>query len=381
MIDRLELFCSIMPTRTLEHRLSGRTSKQENDSLRRKFSHLDRVSLQSKLVREDEDIRELKTIDTNALYRNVFVEKIVADEKEGEAYDDPISFIVMADPRYKKQQKDRFKIVCNPANTPFSRLKSFLRQCFVKFNHEPEEEWLSRFRLGRVDFAFDTEAYSLEQLYRMVYVDRRLRTHISVLDFTEEAQQEPGFVRLFSNTRLGTIYVGKSQYVLRIYDKKQEAKHQIQVCKAQEWTVTETLKARAAKDQLTRIELQIRDLGRTGYVENVDIGTGEVNKVFRPTAGYHHLRSLRDLSVLQASNLDIFDCIKFAAIDEVAQFEREPWKVRAFNSHAEKVGFDQAIKELPANTRKKFKEHIRRISFAPDFKKILHGEVQKWLKS
>ena len=131
MIDRLEVFTSLRPTKELLLRLAGKTgTKAENSRLRSEMMHLDRVSFNSKLVREDEEIRELKTIDTNALYRNVLVEKIVADAKEREGYDDAVEFIVMANPRFKKEKRDRFKVVCNPSTVSLGRLKEFLRRCF-----------------------------------------------------------------------------------------------------------------------------------------------------------------------------------------------------------------------------------------------------------
>lgn len=378
MIDRLELFTSRRPSRNLEAKLAGKVGRASEEWIKSELIPLDRVSMSSKLVREDEDIRELRLSETNSLYRKVLVERIVADHAEREAYDDPITFLIMADPRYGKTQKDRFKIVCNPNQMRLQRLQAFLRSCFPPDPRESEADYFSRFRLGRVDFAFDTEAFAVDQLFQMAFCRRSLRKRTALLNPTSAEEDDAGFVRTVSGLRLETVYLGKGQYVVRIYDKRLEAQHQIQVCKAQGWTVPDHLTRRAERPQLTRIEMQIRDLGRSGYREEIDTTTGEIKRTFQPSRGHHYLRTLQDLLKLTPDRMDIFQDLAFRPIDELTPFDREIWKAPAFNALIEKVGFDQAVKMLPRGMRKDYKSRMRRIAFDQDLDEIQYQEIRAW---
>ena len=386
------MFTSLTGTRELDQLLKGHYNKGLSNDLKLEFTGLNRVTANSKLVREDEDIRALKFSETNALYRYVLTVQILADANEREAYDDPVTFIVMAGPRFKSATKDKFKIVCNPNTTSRSRLEQFLLKLFPKKSYDSKTYW-QQFRLGRVDFNVDTTDYTVDELYRSVTVTRSLafsdgysvpRKTVSV-GTIEDVDCEGGNVRVFSATNRETVYIGKGRFVVRIYDKVAEAKHQIQVCKQQNWNVPQRLLDIVNENRRVRIEYQIRDLGRSGY-RSIDPLTGEeveptdenAQRVFVPTRGFHYLRSLGDIWKLKPEWMDMFNDLHFG---ETFELEGDDWKAEAFLSLVHEHGLDTALKKLPRATRSRYRAELRTKDFPIDLNKQCYAEIQRWLNT
>lgn len=357
MIDRLELF----------------TSRPLVAEYAKKFEGI--PAYRSKLIQEDEDIQELSRSDMNFLYKSVYTETLLGKTDTGEEFDDPVTFYIFSFPRFKRRERDRHKIVCNPSKISASDLRTFLTRRFWKRGDLDMERFFSSFRLGRVDFAFDVRTHTPEDLKRTLYWDRKVRKHIGLWHISNN---DPDGVRIrtISEAQLQTLYIGKSKYVLRIYDKVAESKNQVSVCKREGWRIPEKLQALADEKLVTRIEMQIRDLGRSGFV--VD---DEGNKEWNPTRPHHQLKTLHDILHLDRNNFDVFADLAFAPRDFVVPGTYESWKWHAFNSHIEKVGLDQALKILPANTRKEVRSMLSKNNFPYDLDQKVYEEIRLWLES
>jgi hypothetical protein len=349
MLDRVELF-------TNRYLISER-----NFASIRKYT--------SKLLEEDEDIKELKRTDMNALYKNLFIESTIGNKLTGETYDDPVSFYIFAVPRFHRLERDKYKIVFNPSNVSCSKVESFLYRNFSSGGKLSSRVFFDSFRLGRVDFAFDVESHTVTELFHSVWVESKARKHVAVY----EMEENQNYVRTIGDKNLETFYIGKGTYTLRCYDKVKESKYQIAVKKREGLPVPEKLLKRSQKKVLTRIEMQIRNLGLLGYVENEDH-----QKIFQPSRRHQELRTFYDLLNMRSDQMDVFSNVHFSDAIAIDLFEREEWKQRAFLALVREVGFDNAVKLLSPDTRRRLKKKISTKSFSYNLDKNIFGEIQQW---
>ena len=381
MIDRLEMFCSLSPLQTFLDALEGHIPDSRM-KYQDKVQGLDKLSQASKLVREDEDLKSMHTSDINALYRRVVTIKYVAEDMQ--AIDEPYEFIVMYRPRYHKEKQDTFKIVCNPNKTRLSRLKQFLERTFFH-DKKGSPEFYNSFRLGRVDFCHDLDCLTVEELFRRLSVSRKLRKHTSILSYKENDED---YLRVFSGVEMETFYIGKSDFVLRVYNKVLEAKHQIQVSKAHEWHVSKSLERTASLPLLTRLEIQVRDLGRKGCYEEVNKKSGEIfnyhvkyrdpsllSKLKLPR--FYTLETLQDIFDMRQNQCDVFSEVK---IHDMRYYKIETaatWQQKAFNALVNTYGIDSAYRMLPRKKRASMQRATKTLKI--DINKKLYNEVRTWL--
>lgn len=352
MIDRLEMFTSLN-MRDLERR----------HKMGKPFS--------SKLIEEDEHIKEFKWSDTGAIYKNLYIEKFVGDARTGDMSDDPVAFYIFSSPRFKRNKTHEHKVVSNPSRMPVSMLLDFLYKNFTDENFKTERLFSQQFRLGRVDFAVDVPDFSVEELRRMVYVANKTRKHTSLFNVGEDGS---GFIRVISAKGPETFYVGKGDVVLRVYDKVQETKHQIAVCKREGREVPERLKAIAAMPQLTRIEMQIRSLGKTGYT----VTNGK--EIYSPKRGFHTLRTFGDLLNITRKQCDMFDDVLFEPTLSTNYFDQD-YMNRAFTALIQVAGLDEAVKSLPPDKRREIKQELVKREFPYNLNFITHQEIKAWLQN
>lgn len=352
MIDRLEMFTSLN-MRDLERR----------HKLGRPFT--------SKLIEEDEHIKEFKWNDTGTLYKNLFIETFRGDARTGDMYDDPVSFYIFASPRFRSNKTHEFKIVCNPSRITIGMLLDFLYKNFVDENFKTERLFSQQFRLGRVDFAVDVPDYSVDELRRMIYVANKTRKHTSIFSVADDGA---GFLRIISAKEPETFYVGKGDVVLRVYNKVLETKHQIAVFKREGRPVPERLQQTAALPQLTRIELQFRSLGKSGYRN--DNG----KEIFSPSRGFHMLRTFNDILHITKSNVDVFDDVLFDPTYTVDYFQQD-YMNRAFSALIAAVGLDEALKQLPPDKRREIRSSIQQKKFHHNLNQSLYREIMEWTRN
>ena len=201
-------------------------------------------------------------------------------------------------------------------------------------------------------------------------MDRRIRLHTHIHD-APEPEEESGFIRIIGRGEPRTIYVGKTPICIRVYDKVEEAKHQIQVCKAQGWKVSERVQRFADANLLTRVEIQIRDLARLG----VNTETGELSQDYK----FLGLQSLWELVTMQPVSCDMFSMLSFADDTRVAEnVFGSSWQSEGFELLVKKHGVSQALMRLPQYKRKEVRSAIAQKKFPHDLNALCYGEIRKW---
>jgi len=359
MLDRLELYTS------LNMRNVGKRFKMGGVGT-------------SKLIIEDEDLKELKYKNGTALYQNLFIETFAGNSVTGEMFDDPISFYIFAFPRFKRARSHEFKIVCNPSRITLEMLRAFLWRSFDpvgNFDAEPLKVWsqFSRhFRLGRVDFAVDLSDFSVVELKKMIFISNKLRKHTSIFSLNDDGR---GYFRTIGGAELETFYIGAGAVVLRVYDKRKEARYQVGVFRREGKPIPARLSAVADGEQKTRIEMQLRSVGTSGNVIN-SIG----KEIFKPSRGFHHLRTLFDLLNCKEENFDIFSDVHFEKLESTEYF-KESWKNKAFNALIKEVGFDESVKSLTPHMRRLIKNKIIKKEFTHNLNSIIFQEFKQWQRT
>jgi hypothetical protein len=340
----------------------------------------------SQLLEEDEDLIELKRSDLNPLYRQSITHTVLASN--GKPYDDPVKFYVFVDPRFNRQMNDRYKIVLNPNKTAIGELTDFL---FRNFQHmqDRDEIFLNDFTIGRIDFNVDITTHTVQELFRAIFFDTKARKHTAI--YSDSLTDNSQTVRTIGTKELETFYVGKGMYLLRVYDKVKEAKHRIAILKGQDLEIPKWLETLAAQPLVTRIEIQIRDLYRSG-VKKVDTRTGELN-IFDPQREHQKVRTFWDLLNVKENQFDVFDELKFKEEKFLTlatqkkrrtakqDFLRNDWVVNAFNSHIQTIGLDNALKQLPSDTRRDLKRNLVTKSFEHNLNQICYKEIKQWLQN
>jgi hypothetical protein len=342
----------------------------------------------SQLIDEDDDLKEIKRSDLNPLYRESITHTVL--QSGGVPYEDPVKFYIFVDPRFNKQMTDKYKIAFNPNKTPIGEVMDFL---FENFAHskDRDEIFLDDFKIGRIDFNVDIETHSVNDIFRTLFFDRKTILHTALYACDDEIFDTTFPVRTINRKYMETFYIGKGMYLLRVYDKVREAKHRIQVLKANDMPIPDALKELSEKKQVTRIEIQIRDLNKSG-IKKVDTRTGETN-IFSPTRRHQNVRTFNDLLHIKPDQFDIFSDLHFKAEQYITMaretrrrsgrqdFLKEQWVIESFNSHIQNVGLDTALKQLPSDTRRELKRRIKEKSFIHDLNNVCLKEVQQWLQN
>lgn len=322
----------------------------------------------SKLVNEDQELKQIQMQSGGTLYAQLYKETIHGDTSTGEEFDDPVRFLVFYEPRFKQNRTHINKIVLNPNKTSRARLIEFLHTNFKSDGLDPRGFYRT-FRLGRVDFNIDVDDFSVEELHRMIYVATKVRRHDSL--FTPQADPE-GFLRIIGETSPQTLYVGKGEIMLRVYDKVREAKYQIAVAKREGRHIPESLRALAAMRCRTRIEMQIRSLSRSGT-------TTKDGKVIdkKQRRGFHSLRTLWDLFNMRKDQCDIFDDVLFADLPTPRLFDTD-WQNTAFAALVQFRGMDAAVKALPIRKRQEIKAALHSKPWKHNLNEQLYREITQW---
>lgn len=340
----------------------------------------------SQLIAEDQDVIELRRSDLNPLYRTSIIHTVMTEN--GKPTDDPVKFYVFADPRFNRHLSDRYKIVFNPNKTSITEAMQFLSVNFNSNLRNNDETFFDEFKIGRIDFNVDITTHTVKELQRILFFDRKVQLHTEHQG-EQETGIDPNAVRIIGRKDAETIYIGKGMYMVRIYNKVQEAKIRIATLKGNGLPVPAALEKLAAQPLVTRIEFQIRDLHRAG-IQKVDTKTGEMQK-FRPTKGIHYIRTFNDLIRMQRGSFDVFSELKFkteklltlarptARQTPKQRFLGTPWVVDAFNALSESVGLDQAMKKLDPATRRALKRRIFEKKFQHDLNEICFNEIKHWL--
>lgn len=355
MIDRLEMFTDAELTLAGLQKLS-------------RFSG----GYTSKMIAEDEELKELKITEGGMLYKNLFVLSSKVNTRTGEEYEDPVRFYVFAYPKFKRNGGARFKIVLNPSKVPMTELIDFLYTNFDHPAHLEEKQFSKQFRLGRVDFAVDVRDFTVAELRAMVFVANKTRKHNSIFKVEDDGS---GFIRIWEAVNPETMYVGNGDVILRIYDKVLEARHQVAVCKREGRKIPERLQQLADARTVTRIELQLRSISTSGLT----VKDGKVVEK-KQKRGFHRLRTLWDLQNLKRSHVDMFDDVLFQPRHMTEYFDSD-WMNKGFNALIMQVGFDQAVKCLPPDKRREVKESLRERTFPHDLNEIIYTEARTWLQS
>ncbi|MDD8018370.1 MAG: hypothetical protein PHP42_08350 [Bacteroidota bacterium] len=337
-----------------------------NEARKRFFSGL---PFTSKLITEDETIKEMKYKNGGVLYERLYMETFKGGTRTGEMSDDPISFYVFAMPRFRNSKNHNFKIVCNPSRITVQQLLDFLYRNFQTQETIVDRVFQKKFRLGRVDFAVDVPDYTVDELRRMIYVANKTRKHTSIFSVADDGS---GYIRVISAKEPETFYVGKGDVVLRVYNKVLEARYQIAVCKREQRTIPERLKKIAEMPQLTRIELQIRSLGTLGIKEHNGIKSSSLKR------GFYRLTTLWQLLNMKQKHFDVFDDIIFNPLTSTDYFSLD-WMNQMFNCVIKEKGLDESVKMLPKDRRKKIKEYINEQKFNHNLNEICWKEIQSWL--
>lgn len=368
MIDRLEL-----KTSRYGHFIESRNK------------HLPRGI--SQLVNEDQDVVELKRTDLNPLYRNSIVHSVLVNN--GVPTDDPVKFYIFADPRFNKQQTERYKIVFNPNKTPFLEVLQFIHTNFSTTTGN-DDFLYDDLKIGRIDFNVDITTHSVHDIFRILFLDRKTQKHLALYDEEDADGLENGMVRTIGTKEMETFYIGKGSFILRVYDKVKEAKHRISVLKGNDMPIPATLAELAAMPRLTRLEIQIRDLYRAG-VQKVDTKTGETN-VFRPTKSIYNVRTFLDLIKIRREQFDVFSDLKFKTREQIKlarptlratqkqKLLNQEWIVEALNRLIDDIGYDTVLKKLDKDTRNRVKKQRHDSTFQHDLNSICFEEVAQWLK-
>lgn len=339
----------------------------------------------SQLLEEDQDIIELKRSDLNPLYRQYITHTVLSSN--GKPYDDPVKFYIFADPRFNRQQSDRYKIALNPNKTPIGEVMDFL---FENFRHveDRNEIFLDDFKIGRIDFNVDITTHTVEQIFRTLYLDNKSRSHVARYKMEDEDDVD---IRVIGKKEMETFYIGNGMYMIRVYNKVAEAKSRIAILKGNGLEIPESLKQLAEQPLVTRVEMQIRDLYRAG-IKKVDTTTGEMN-VFEPQREHQKIRTFNDLLHIQENQFDVFSDLHFktekilwlgrnvARLSQKERVMRSDWFTDMFNAHLREHGFDTTMKKLPAETRRDLKPRIREKKFIHDLNKICIGDILTWLKN
>lgn len=340
----------------------------------------------SQLMEEDQDIIELKRSDLNPLYRNSIIQTVLTSN--GKPYEDPVKFYVFSDPRFNRQMTDRYKIVFNPNKTPIGEVIQFLTVNFSSNATRNDEIFFDDFKIGRIDFNVDITTHSVQEIFRILFFDNKTQKHTALFTDSEETQFDTSAVRTIGSKNMETFYIGKGMYVLRVYDKVKEAKHRIGILKGQELPIPAALQQLSEQKQVTRIELQIRDLYRAG-IQKIDTKTGEMQK-FRPTKAIHNVRTFSDFLKIRRDQFDVFKDLKFKTEKYISlarpmkrmsakeYYLRQDWIVDAFNALVESVGNDTAFKKLPPDVRRAMKRREYEKKFNHELDEICFNDIKSW---